>query len=234
MCPPSTRSSPASRRPSPGVLCLEAHPLRHARGRGRGPRAGAAVAGRCRAGRRSRGSSAASPGPPADLEPAAPVRFAQALAAVLPRRRRSCSWPSAPDLAGWILVGPGGRDRPRSRRSRGICVGCEVYRLLLARRGGGDGDVRERPRARPATAPGWWCSRRPAARRCEPVARELERAAGDREVRAGEPAPSIRGRRRCPCAACRRPSRWRGDGRLRAARAGASSAPSSTEVLAAL
>ena len=60
----------------------------------------------------------------------------------------------------------------------GVCVGCEVYRLLAgpARRGA-EGDVRgdlgltgDGPWLVVLTAPG--CAR------CEPVAREMERAAG--------------------------------------------------------
>jgi len=62
----------------------------------------------------------------------------------------------------------------------GYCVGCEIYRLLLAR-GGADGDVRDDlglhgagPWLVVLTAPG--CAR------CEPVARQLEEVAAPRSI----------------------------------------------------
>ena len=87
-----------------GVLCLEALVFQTWPGGGRGAGAGPAGPGRRRAGRRWRGSSGCIARPPAELEPAAPVRFSQA------HRRRapapgSCCPGRGADVAGWILVG---------------------------------------------------------------------------------------------------------------------------------
>jgi Domain of unknown function (DUF4395) len=168
--------------------------------------------------------------PTGDLEPVAPVRFAQALAAVLLALALVLLGVGA-DLAGWIVVGLVGAVALFSAVS-GVCVGCEIYRLLLARRGGGPTDVRE---DLGLTGDGPWLVvlTAPDCGRCEPVARELEQVAGDREVhrvslrehpRAGSlPVRSV------PAALA-----VAGDGTLRAARAGRLERPELMEVLAAL
>ena len=168
--------------------------------------------------------------PPGDLEPVAPVRFAQALAAVFLALGLVLLGASA-GVAGWIVVGLVAALALVSATS-GLCVGCELYRFLLARRAGAPAHVRgdlgltgEGPWLVVLTAPG--CGR------CEPVARELEQVAGDREVhrvslgehpRAGSlPVRSV------PAALA--VSR---DGTLRAARTGRLDRPELIEVLAAL
>lgn len=168
--------------------------------------------------------------PPGDLEPVAPVRFAQALAAAFLVVALVLLSVGA-GLAGWTLVGLVAALALVSAVS-GVCVGCEVYRFLLARRGGVPTDVRgdlglsgDGPWLVVLTAPG--CAR------CEPVAREMERVAGDREVHRvslGEhPRAASLPVRSVPAALA--VSR---DGTLRAARAGRLDGPDLSEVLAAL
>jgi hypothetical protein len=168
--------------------------------------------------------------PPADLEPVAPVRFAQALAAAFLAIALVLLGVGA-DLAGWIVVGVVAALALVSAIS-GVCVGCEIYRFLLALRGGAPADVRE---DLGLTGDGPWLVvlTAPGCARCEPVARELEQVAGDREVhrvslqehpRAGSlPVRSV------PAALA--VSR---DGTLRAARAGRLERRKLMEVLAAL
>ena len=79
--------------------------------------------------------------PSGDLEPAAPVRFSQGLAAGFLILALVLLGVGA-GLAGWILVGLVAAIALFSAIS-GFCVGCEVYRLLLARRGGAAADVRD-------------------------------------------------------------------------------------------
>jgi hypothetical protein len=168
--------------------------------------------------------------PTGDLEPVAPVRFAQWMAAAFLALALVLLAVGA-DLAGWIVVGLVAAIALFSAIS-GICVGCEIYRLLLVRRGGAPADVRE---DLGLTGDGPWLVvlTAPGCARCEPVARDLERVAGDREVhrvslrehpRAGSlPVRSV------PAAlAVAR------DGTLRAARAGRLERPELMEVLAAL
>lgn len=170
--------------------------------------------------------------PPArELEPAAPPRFAQGMAAVFLTVALALFALGQPTAA-WILTGLLAVVALFSAIS-GICVGCEVYRLLLAtRRGGEGGDVRadlglegRGPWLVVLTAPG--CAR------CEPVAGELERAAGERPVlrvslaehprAAGLPVRSV------PAALA-----VGGDGRLREVRAGRLDAADLERVLAAV
>ena len=95
--------------------------------------------------------------PPAgELEPAAPPRFAQGMAAVFLDRRPWCSSRSARRPAAWILSGAWSRS-PCSRRSAGICVGCEVYRLLLATRRGAATTTCAPTWGWRGAGPGWWC-----------------------------------------------------------------------------
>ena len=116
--------------------------------------------------------------PATDLEPAAPVRFAQGIAAVGLAVALGLSLAGAATAA-WIVVGIIGAVALFSAIT-GYCVGCEIYRLLLAR-GGAGGDVRgdlglqgAGPWLVVLTAPG--CAR------CEPVARQLEEVAAPRSI----------------------------------------------------
>jgi hypothetical protein len=133
--------------------------------------------------------------------------------------------------AGWTLVGLVAALALVSAVT-GLCVGCELYRVVLGRRGGPPVDVRA---DLGLTGSGPWLVvlTAPGCARCEPVARELERVAGERTVhrvslgdhpRAGSlPVRSV------PAAlAVAR------DGTVRAARAGRLDPPVLTEVLAAL
>lgn len=169
--------------------------------------------------------------PPGELEPAAPVRFSQVLAAVFMSAGLvllAVGW----DLAGWIVVGLVAALALVSAIS-GFCIGCEVYRLLLsARRGGGEGDVRG---DLGLTGPGPWLVvlTAPGCARCEPVARALQSAAGEREVvrvsLAEHPRAAALPVRSVPAAMV-----VGSDGRLRVARAGRLGSPELDQVLAAL
>lgn len=153
--------------------------------------------------------------PATELEPVAPVRFAQGMAAGgLGAALLLFAFGRA--TAGWIVVGVIAVVALFSAIS-GICVGCELYRLLLVR-SGGDDDVRHGlglhgagPWLVVLTAPG--CAR------CEPVARELEALA--------EPGSVTRVDLSRTPAAAKLPVRSvpavitiGGDGRVRSARAG--------------
>jgi len=168
--------------------------------------------------------------PAAQLEPAAPPRFAQGMAAVF-LAVALVLFAVGFDVAGWILTGLVAAVALFSSIS-GICVGCEVYRLLLAGRRGGDGDVRadlglegRGPWLVVLTAPG--CTR------CEPVARQMESAAGDREVLrvslVEHPRAASLPVRSVPAALA-----VGGDGRVRMARAGRLDASDLEQVLAAV
>ena len=168
--------------------------------------------------------------PTAQLEPAAPPRFAQGMAAVF-LAVALVLFAVGFDLAGWILTGLVAAVALFSSIS-GICVGCEVYRLLVAGRRGGDGDVRadlglegRGPWLVVLTAPG--CTR------CEPVARQMESAAGDREVLrvslVEHPRAASLPVRSVPAALA-----VGGDGRVRMARAGRLDASDLEQVLAAV
>ena len=78
--------------------------------------------------------------PPRALEPAAPPRFAQGMAAVFLAIALALFALGQP-TAGWVVTAAVAAVALFSAIS-GICVGCEAYRLLLATRRGGDGDVR--------------------------------------------------------------------------------------------
>ncbi len=169
--------------------------------------------------------------PPAtELEPAAPPRFAQGMAAVF-LAAAVVLFALGFATAGWILSGAVAAVALFSAIS-GICVGCEVYRLLLAARHGADEDVRgdlglegRGPWLVVLTAPG--CAR------CEPVAREMERAAGERPVLrvslADHPRAASLPVRSVPAALA-----VGDDGRLREARAGRLDAADLERVLAAV
>lgn len=116
--------------------------------------------------------------PAEDLEPAAPVRFAQAMAV-------SFLGPAVvllavgADLAGWVLSGIVAALALASAVT-GICVGCEIYRVLLMRRSAED-DVRG---ALGLTGSGPWvvALTAPGCARCGPMVRELQRVGAGREV----------------------------------------------------
>lgn len=169
--------------------------------------------------------------PPArDLEPAAPVRFSQALAALFLTGALALVL-AGQEVAGWSLAGLVAAIALVSAIT-GFCIGCEAHRVLLARRSGGEGDLRGElglagsgPWLVVLTAPG--CAR------CEPVARELERAAGGREVLrvslAEHPRAASLPVRSVPAALA-----IGADGRLRRARAGRLGTPEIAEVVQGL
>lgn len=120
--------------------------------------------------------------PPRELEPAAPTRFSQVLAVVFLSASLVLLAAGA-TLAGWIVAGMVAALALLSATT-GICVGCEVYRIVLSRRSHGAAreDVRgdlgldgDGPWLVVLTAPG--CAR------CEPAARELESVAGNAVTR---------------------------------------------------
>lgn len=117
--------------------------------------------------------------PPGELEPAAPVRFSQGLAAVFLTLALGLLALGL-DVAGWVVVGMVSAIALVSAVS-GFCIGCEVYRVLLASRRAGEGDVRS---DLGLTGAGPWLVvlTAPGCARCEPVARALQSAAGEREV----------------------------------------------------
>ncbi len=167
--------------------------------------------------------------PPRELEPAAPVRFAQALAAAFLTASVALLYGGA-ETAGWVLAGLVAALALVSALT-GLCVGCEAYRLLMGRSHGRE-DVRgdlgltgDGPWLVVLTAPG--CAR------CEPFARELESAAGGRGVvrvsLADHPRAASLPVRSVPAALA-----VGGDGRIRAARAGRLAPADLDGVLAAL
>ena len=168
--------------------------------------------------------------PPGELEPAAPIRFSQMLAALF-MGLGLVLLALGLDLAGWIVVGMVAALALVSAIS-GFCIGCEAYRLLLARRRGGEGDVRG---DLGLTGAGPWLVvlTAPGCARCEPVARALESAAGDREVvrvsLAEHPRAAALPVRSVPAAMV-----VGDDGRLRVARAGRLGSPEFDQVLSAL
>jgi Domain of unknown function (DUF4395) len=116
--------------------------------------------------------------PATDLEPVAPVRFAQGMAAVILALALGL-FAAGLDTAAWVVVGLIAVVALFSAIS-GFCVGCEIYRVLLTR-GGGDGDVRE---GLGLTGAGPWLVvlTAPGCARCEPVARQLEEVASPRGI----------------------------------------------------
>ncbi len=78
--------------------------------------------------------------PPLELEPAAPVRFSQALAATFLTASVALLFAGA-ETAGWLLAGLVAALALVSAIT-GLCVGCEAYRLLLSARSRGREDVR--------------------------------------------------------------------------------------------
>jgi hypothetical protein len=168
--------------------------------------------------------------PPRELEPAAPVRFSQGVAAALLTVSVVLLFGGAAP-AGWIVAGLVAAVALVSAIT-GFCIGCEAYRLLLLRRGRAEGDLRA---DLGLTGRGPWLVvlTAPGCARCEPVAREMERVAGDREVvrvsLAEHPRAAALPVRSVPAAIV-----VGADGRLRAARAGRLEAPELSRVVAAL
>lgn len=170
--------------------------------------------------------------PPAgDLEPAAPVRFSQALAAVFLAIALALVLAGV-GVAGWALAGLVSAIALVSAVT-GFCVGCEAYRLLLARRGGGgEGDLRD-DLGLAGSGPWLVVLTAPGCARCEPVARELERVAGGRQVLrvslAEHPRAASLPVRSVPAALA-----IGADGRLLSARAGRLGRPEIAEVVEAV
>lgn len=113
--------------------------------------------------------------PPAELEPAAPTRFSQGLAAIF-LGTASVLLFTGPAGVGSVIVGMVAALALLSSVG-GICVGCEVYRLALARRTDHSGDPR-RLMALDGDGPWLVMLTAPGCARCEPAARELESVAG--------------------------------------------------------
>jgi Domain of unknown function (DUF4395) len=105
--------------------------------------------------------------PPDELEPAAPVRFAQGMAVALLGAAVALGI-SGLDAVGWVLVGLVAAVALFSAIS-GICVGCELYRLMLRGRHHGD-DLRE---DLGLVGAGPWVVTAPGCARCEPAWREV-------------------------------------------------------------
>jgi len=112
--------------------------------------------------------------PAEELEPIGPVRFSQRLAAGA-LTLAVVLFLAGADTAGWVVAGAVAALALLSATT-GLCVGCEVYRLMLLRRGA-DGDVRAGLGLRGA-GPWLVVLTAPGCARCEPVARQLEDVAG--------------------------------------------------------
>jgi Domain of unknown function (DUF4395) len=116
--------------------------------------------------------------PPAELEPAAPVRFSQGIAATLLSAGLVLILAGA-DVAGWVLVAVVAAVALVSAVT-GFCVGCEAYRLIVRRSGSAD-DLRG-PLGLEGDGPWLVVVTAPGCATCEPVARALADRAGGREV----------------------------------------------------
>ncbi len=116
--------------------------------------------------------------PPRELEPVAPVRFAQWMAFAFLAVAVTLLFAGAA-TAGWIIAGAVAAIALFSAAT-GICVGCEIHRLTLARRAH-DGDMRP---LLGLDGPGPWVVvvSAPGCARCEPVARQVESLADPTEV----------------------------------------------------
>jgi hypothetical protein len=167
--------------------------------------------------------------PPAELEPAAPVRFSQTMAAVILGAAVICFAVGA-DLAGWILTALVAVVALVSAIS-GFCIGCEIHRLLVGR-GNAPDDLRE-PLGLEGAGPWLVVLTAPGCARCEPVARELAAAADGREVVRVDLARRP-GARRVPVRSVPAALAVAPDGRLREARAGRLGRDDLERVLAAL
>lgn len=169
--------------------------------------------------------------PPAtELEPAAPVRFSQGLAAAFLTTSLALLALGA-GVASAIVAGMVSAVALVSAIT-GVCIGCEAYRLVLALRRGDSEDVRA---DLGLTGAGPWLVvlTAPGCARCEPVARQMQSAAGDREVvrvnLAQRPRAASLPVRSVPAALA-----VGHDGRLRMARAGRLDPSEIAQVLAAV
>ncbi|MFP5450814.1 MAG: DUF4395 family protein [Thermoleophilia bacterium] len=168
--------------------------------------------------------------PPKEMEPVAPVRFAQGMAVAM-LAASLVLVALGLELAAWVIVWAVSIVALFSAIS-GICVGCEIYRLLLAsRRGDERADLRA-PLGLTGQGPWLVVLTAPGCVRCEPVAREFERAAGREVLRvslAERPGAAVVPVRSVPAALA-----VGADGRLVSARAGALKRPELTEIAAAV
>ena len=168
--------------------------------------------------------------PPKEMEPVAPVRFAQGMAVAM-LAASLVLVALGLELAAWVIVWAVSIVALFSAIS-GICVGCEIYRLLLAsRRGDEQADLRA-PLGLTGQGPWLVVLTAPGCVRCEPVAREFERAAGREVLRvslAERPGAAVVPVRSVPAALA-----VGADGRLVSARAGALKRPELTEIAAAV
>lgn len=167
---------------------------------------------------------------PADeLEPIAPVRFSQFLAVAflgLAIALAVAGW----ELAAWIVAGMVAALAVLSATT-GLCVGCEVYRLLLLARRGDAEDARG-PLGLQGEGPWLVVLTAPGCARCEPVARALERAASRPVVRVNlreRPEAAAIPVRSVPAALA-----VAADGRIERLRAGALDAAGIADVVGAL
>lgn len=118
--------------------------------------------------------------PPRELEPVAPVRFAQGMAAVMLAAALALM-AAGLATAGWVVVGLVAAVALFSAIS-GFCVGCEIYRVLLAARRREATDDLRRDLGLDGAGPWLVVVTAPGCARCEPVARALESAAEGRPV----------------------------------------------------
>lgn len=169
--------------------------------------------------------------PAGALEPVAPVRFAQYMAVVM-LAGALAAFAAGWWVAGWIVVGAVSAVALFSAAS-GFCIGCEIYRVLLSLRRGTAGEDLRAPLGLSGEGPWLVVLTAPGCVRCEPVAREFERAADGREVvrvsLAERPSAAVVPVRSVPAALA-----VGADGRLVSARAGALARPELTEIAAAI
>jgi len=153
--------------------------------------------------------------PPGQLEPVAPVRFSQWLAVAF-LAIATILFLVDFALAGWIVTGLVAAVALLSAIS-GYCVGCEVHRLLLARRSWAE-DLRE-PLGLTGSGPWLAVLTAPGCARCAPTVERVKAAAKGREISvvnlAERPSAS-----RAPVKSIPAVLAIGGDGSLRAARAG--------------
>ncbi|MFN8109939.1 MAG: DUF4395 domain-containing protein [Thermoleophilia bacterium] len=153
--------------------------------------------------------------PPRELEPAAPTRFSQLLAVVF-LGLASVALFTGLTLVGWILTGMVACLALLSATT-GLCVGCEIYRLALARRTDHGEDPASTSMGLDGEGPWLVMLTAPGCARCEPAARELEAVAG-RPVRRVDLSRTLSAAKLPVRSVPRRPGG--ADGRLHAVRAG--------------
>jgi hypothetical protein len=114
--------------------------------------------------------------PPQEMEPAAPTRFSQVLAVIF-LSLSLVLLAAGQTTLGWIVAGMVTVLALLSATT-GICVGCEIYRFALARRGGDQSDDLRGELGLDGQGPWLVVLTAPGCARCEPAARELEQVAG--------------------------------------------------------